>query len=88
MASCWVLATVEKKSPKELTVDLGNDVTMKFVLIPAGEFLMGSPDTEKHRSQDEGPQHRVQITKPFYLARHEVTVGQFKAFFAACSCLW
>ena len=74
---------VEKKKPEELTVDLGGGVTMEFVLVPAGEFLMGSPPTEKGRDSDEGPQHRVQITKPFYLARHEVTVGHFKAFVAA-----
>jgi len=60
---------------------------MKLVLIPAGEFLMGSPETElenadKHEA-DESPQHRVRITKPFYLGSHEVTRRQFAQFVAA-----
>ena len=53
-----------------------NSIGMKLRLIPAGEFMMGSPASEEGRSDDEGPQHRVQITKPFYAGRHEVTVGQ------------
>jgi formylglycine-generating enzyme required for sulfatase activity len=47
----------ESNTPKEMTLDLGDDVTMKFVLIPAGKFTMGSPDDEKGRKNDEGPQH-------------------------------
>jgi formylglycine-generating enzyme required for sulfatase activity len=59
--------------PKTLTNTLG----MKLVLIPAGEFLMGSPDEDKDAEDDEKPQHRVKISKPFYLGATEVTVGQF-----------
>jgi len=62
--------------PKELT----NSIGVKLKLIPAGEFLMGSPESEKVRHDDEGPQHRVRITRPFYLGVHEVTVGQFREF--------
>ena len=51
---------------------------MKLVLIPAGEFLMGSPDSDKDASADEKPQHPVRITRPFYLGTTEVTVGQFR----------
>ena len=51
---------------------------MKLVLIPAGEFLMGSPDSDKDAQADEKPQHRVRITRPFYLGATEVTVGQFR----------
>ena len=53
---------------------------MKLVLIPAGEFLMGSPDSDKDAEDDEKPQHRVRITRPFYLGAHEVTRGQFRRF--------
>jgi len=65
--------------PVEKTVDLGRGVKMEFVLIPAGEFLMGSPGTEDKHENDEGPQHRVRITKPFYMAKTEVTQEQWQA---------
>ena len=57
-----------------------NSIGMKLVLIPAGEFLMGSPDSDKDAADDEKPQHRVRITRPFYLGATEVTVGQFRRF--------
>ncbi|MHC5082276.1 MAG: SUMF1/EgtB/PvdO family nonheme iron enzyme [Planctomycetota bacterium] len=43
------------------------------VLIPAGTFQMGSPKSEAGRTANEGPVHPVKITKPFYLAKYEVT---------------
>ncbi len=64
---------------KELTLDLGNKVTMKLVQIPAGKFQMGSPETEKDRKKDEGPQHEVTISKPFYMGVYEVTQDQYQA---------
>jgi formylglycine-generating enzyme required for sulfatase activity len=74
-----------------------NSLGMKFVLVPAGEFLMGSdaspdelardyPQYERERFlklADEGPVHRVRITQAFYLGQHEVSVGQFRRFVAA-----
>jgi formylglycine-generating enzyme required for sulfatase activity len=63
-------------SPSLITNSLG----MKFTRIKAGEFLMGSPDTDKDAKDDEKPQHRVRITRPFYLGVHEVTRGQFRRF--------
>ena len=64
---------------KELTLDLGDGVSLKLVQIPAGKFLMGSPETEKDRNKDE-TQHEVTISKPFYLGITHVTVDQFAAF--------
>src|SRR6185503_17830556 len=58
-------------------------VGMKLSLIPAGRFLMGSPDDESGREKNEGPWHPVTITRPFYLGAHEVTVGQFREFVRA-----
>ncbi len=52
---------------------------MKLVLIPAGEVLMGSPDSDKDAKDDEKPQHRVRIARPFYLGMFEVTHGQYRA---------
>ena len=65
-----------------LTLDFGVDEKMEMVLIPAGKFLMGSPLTEELRVEDE-PQHEVTITKPFYMGKYHVTVGQFRKFVAA-----
>ena len=74
-----------------------NSLGMKFVLIPAGEFLMGSDETPPGLERDfpayeprrflqlgdEQPVHRVRISKPFWLGQHEVTVGQFRAYLEA-----
>ena len=48
---------------------------MEFMLIPAGEFMMGS-DTG---GSDEKPVHKVRITKPFYMGKYEVTNEQYRA---------
>jgi len=55
-----------------------NSIGMKFNKIPAGTFLMGSPESEADRGDDE-TQHKVTITKPFYMQTTEVTQGQWKA---------
>ena len=55
----------------------------EMVVIPAGEFLVGSPKSEAGRGDDEGPQHRVRIHKPFALGRYAATVGEFKRFVQA-----
>lgn len=71
-----------------------NLIGMKLVLVPAGEFLMGSSPEEikawnewfqkkalkNSTANDEGPQHRVRISRPFYLGAYEVTRGQFRRF--------
>jgi formylglycine-generating enzyme required for sulfatase activity len=70
----------ETKEPaKTLAVDLGGGVKMEMILIPAGEFLMGSPGSDKDAGADEHPQHRVRITKPFYLGKYLVTQEQWQA---------
>ncbi len=68
-----------------LPITLTNDLGMAFVLIPPGTFLMGSPDNERgHNSGGfDETQHTVTLTRPFYLSKHESTVGQFKAFVEA-----
>ena len=63
--------------PKPKTIT--NSIGMKLTLIPDGEFLMGSPKGDSEAQQDEKPQHRVRITKPFYLGVHEVTQAQYQA---------
>ena len=57
-----------------------NSIGMEFVLIPAGEFLMGSDKgKDPNARNDETPQHRVSISKPFYLGKYEVTQAQWEA---------
>lgn len=64
--------------PKEAALDLGGGVKMEFVLIPAGKFVMGSPETEKDRGTNEA-QHEVTITMPFYIGKFVVTQEQYEA---------
>jgi len=59
-------------------VAFANSAGVRFVLIPAGEFMMGSPDDEVGRYKEEGPQHKVRIPKAFYMAIHQTTQGQWK----------
>lgn len=60
--------------PVVRTVDLGNSVRMELVLIPAGEFVMGS----EKGFEDELPRRRVTLTQPFYLSTYEVTQRQYE----------
>ena len=54
-----------------------NSLGMKLVLIPPGDFLMGSPDSDREARPDEKPQHRVRITRPFYIGAYPVTQGEY-----------
>lgn len=65
---------------KDLTLDLGDKVSLKLVLIPAGKFLMGSPESEKGRDRIDETQHEVTIGSPFYMGVTHVTVDQFAVF--------
>jgi len=62
---------------KGLVVDLGSGVAMEFVWIPPGEFMMGSPASEAQRAGDE-VQHRVALTKGFWMGKYEVTQRQYR----------
>jgi formylglycine-generating enzyme len=71
-----------------------NSIDMTLVLVPAGEFMMGNQDSDEKLARtfsdiesrriaelaDEKPVHRVRITRPFYLGKHEVTIADFKRF--------
>ena len=91
LGGCTTLGATSE--PRAITNSLG----MEFVQIPAGEFLMGSDETPERLAHDypqyerrrlnalgdEAPVHRVRITQPFFMGRHEVTVGQFRQFVEA-----
>lgn len=51
----------------------------ELVVIPAGEFKMGSPDGEAGRSVNEGPQHPVKIPRPLAFGKFEVTNREWNA---------
>jgi formylglycine-generating enzyme required for sulfatase activity len=60
-------------------VQIENSIGMKLRLIPPGEFMMGSPELEEGRFSDEGPQHRVRLTRPYYLGVYPVTQAQWES---------
>jgi formylglycine-generating enzyme required for sulfatase activity len=80
---------------KELVIELPGGAKFEFVLIPAGEFVMGSTEAERQWALEqaeandedwaietipsEAPQHGVKISQPFYLGKYEVTQTQWLA---------
>lgn len=58
----------------------GANVSFDMVLLPKGTFLMGSPATESHRKEDEGPQKNVSLDG-FWMGKYEVTWELFQLFF-------
>jgi formylglycine-generating enzyme required for sulfatase activity/serine/threonine protein kinase len=71
----------ERRDPqgKEISVDLGGGVKMELILIPAGEFTMGSPESDNNARDEEKPQHQVRISRPFYLGKYLVTQEQWES---------
>jgi formylglycine-generating enzyme required for sulfatase activity len=70
--------TVAEMQPYKTTIP-GTSATFEMVPIPAGDFVMGTPDTERGRHKDESPQHRVHI-EPFWMAKFEVTWDEYRPF--------
>ena len=71
---------VQGAGPKEEAVDLGKGVKLEMVLIPAGKFMMGSPEGETGRNDnDNEDQHEVTISTPFYMGKYEVTQEQWES---------
>ena len=68
----------DTKSAEYFTETLANGVELIMVKIPAGRFLMGSPESEDKRDNDESPQHWVDIEE-FYLGKFTVTQAQWEA---------
>lgn len=78
-----ILATSTEKSEAEMK-DYTDTITktgVKFdmVAIKGGEFLMGSPEDEAGRFEDEGPQHKVKVN-PFWMGKFEVTWNMYDPF--------
>jgi formylglycine-generating enzyme required for sulfatase activity len=73
----------EAKAPGEMKkyteTLVGTDVAFDMVPIPGGEFVMGSPDGEEGRGDDESPQHKMTIA-PFWMGKCEVTWDEYDIF--------
>ena len=79
-------STTQREAGETWMISLG----MEFVWIPAGDFLMGSPEDEEGRDGDEG-QHEVRISEGYWMKKYEVTQGEWEAvmgtnpsYFSAC----
>ena len=66
-----------RKKSRLFIQDLGNGVILEMVAIPGGTFIMGSPENEEGRSQDESPQHQVTVP-PFFIGKYPVTQQQWR----------
>jgi formylglycine-generating enzyme required for sulfatase activity len=73
LAQVGLAAPAPPKREKNFT----NGIGMKFVWVPPGTFLMGSPEGEKGRGENE-TQHKVTLTRGFYMGVHLVTHEQWK----------
>ena len=51
----------------------------EMVVVPAGIFTMGSPESEPKRNSQEGPQHKVTFARNFAVGRFELTFDEWDA---------
>ncbi|PTV53657.1 MULTISPECIES: dihydropyoverdine dehydrogenase [Pseudomonas] len=79
MAACPLLAQAASKTPGEVFQDCKAGCP-EMVVLPAGSFVMGTPDDEPGKQPDEGPQHTVTFAKPFAISRFQVTAGELDAY--------
>lgn len=52
----------------------------EMVVLPAGKFTMGTPETEVGREPDEGPMHEVTFAKAFAMSRFQITAGEWDSY--------
>ena len=67
-----------QESARQKIEDLGDGTELEMVYIPGGTFMMGSPENEEKRRDNEGPQHNVTVS-PFFMGKYPVTQGQWRA---------
>ena len=74
-------------APTLIHEDLGNGIILEMTSIPAGEFIMGSPEYEESHENTEDPQHQVKV-ESFYMGTFLITQAQFRAIMnASPSCM-
>jgi formylglycine-generating enzyme required for sulfatase activity len=84
--SAKALSTTEECALKPLDVFKECEKCPEMVMVPAGTFLMGSPDSEPERYSNEEPMHRVTFAQPFAAGRFAVTFEEWDACVAAGGC--
>jgi len=57
---------------------LGSDIGLEMVGIPSGKLMMGSPESEQDRHDDESPEHEVTVGS-FFIGKYPITQGQWKS---------
>jgi len=67
----------QRQQAEDFAEGLGNGVILEMVSIPGGSFLMGSPESEEGRYDNESPQHQVTVA-PFYMGKYPVTQAQWQ----------
>jgi formylglycine-generating enzyme required for sulfatase activity len=85
-------SVLKAEKEKEITAKPGSDFKEcangcpTMIVVPAGKFTMGSPKTEEHREEKEGPQHEVKIAAPFAVSKFDVTFDEWDRCRAAGAC--
>ena len=72
-----LLLRPENRQASYFTERLADGADLQMILVPSGEFQMGSPESEPDRSDDEGPQHSVNILA-FFMGRYPITQAQWR----------
>ncbi len=73
-------ATSTKRTTKPGTVFRDCKICPEMVVLAAGTFIMGTPDEEKGREEDEGPRHAVTFKKNFAISKFQVLAGEWDAY--------
>ena len=81
-----VFANLTKDQTKSGTIFQDCRVCPQVVVIPAGRFMMGSQETDEDARDNERPQHKVTIARPFAVSRFEVTFAEWNACIDAGGC--
>lgn len=77
-AQCAKASQVEFLRNHKLTSPVKNSIGMQLVVIPPGEFDMGSPESERGSNAWETPRHRVKLPNPFLIGKYEVTQQEYR----------
>jgi formylglycine-generating enzyme required for sulfatase activity len=77
LAMAALVIKKEQRTVQYFREQLGKDIELELILVPSGEFWMGSPDTEEDHGDSESPRHLVTV-QSFFLGRYPVTQEQWQ----------